>query len=336
LSCTGPSLKTGSQKSWLNRPGINGRDIGSGERKNALPLLSTDGIQIDDSSASHWIQLDGFIIDKEVSPSEDALTAAVFMTLSCQRLGMGVPSVGDGIPQFSTGPGYNFWEHAIQHDQDFSTFTRTIAATLHCGLAWMIETAKTCGFPQNHFNEWREDALQYFQERFDIQDLIKVRWAASDDGRRGVKSIMRFTMWLITWGVYTVHKYPSLSPGPEAWFPVLYEGANGTKIMMFSRLTATPGRNKMFDRKPMEAFVPSCLAADGYEKIARCWLLLPVAIGDNYEDGISEGLAAQFPVTFAGISMSLESKTRIFSAKPLGQLGLDWKPLSQVKVYGPA
>jgi hypothetical protein len=335
LCCTGPSLEFGSQKSWLNRPGISARDIGSDPSHNALPILSIDGVQIDDSPSSSWIQLDGFKIDNEVPPSDDALTAAVFMTLKCQSLGMGVPPANSGIPKFSTGPGYEFWDHAIQRDQDFSSFTRTVAAILDCGMLWMLETAELCGFPRNHLEGWKKEAVEFVKEDFCVQELIKLSWADKDEGRNGVKSLMRFTMWLITWGVHTVHEYPSPSQGPQNWFPVVYESFQGAKILIFSRFTAAPSTSRGSDHKPLEVFVPNCLAVDGYEKLARCWLVTPGSASRNDEEHVSKRVETEPSTEPTAKSMLLESKTRIFSAKPIEGLGFDVKTLSNVKVYGP-
>ncbi|EPE29277.1 hypothetical protein GLAREA_00437 [Glarea lozoyensis ATCC 20868] len=334
LCCTGPSLTFETQKSWLSRPGINARDIGSDPSHKALPAFAIDSMQMDDSPSSSWIQLDGFKIDNEVPPSEEALTAAVFMTLKCQSLGMGVPPANSGIPIFSTGPGYDFWDHAIHRNQDFSSFTRTIAAILDCGLVWMLETAELCGFPRNHLEGWKKDAMGYFQEGFHVQELIKMGWAGEEEGRNGVRSLLRFAMWLITWGVQTVHEYPLVSQGPLNWFPTVYESLQGAKLLIFSRLTAAPSTSRSSDNKPLEVFVPKCLAVDGYEKLARCWLVTPGSASKNREEDELERLEAEPSNNLTAKPMILESKTRIFSARPIGGLGFDVKTLSHVKIYG--
>jgi hypothetical protein len=335
LCCTGPSLQTRSQKSWLNRPNVNARDIGSNQRKNELPSLPIAEIQIDDSTSSRWIQMNGFMIDNEVSPSEYTLTAAVFMTLQCQRLGMGVQPTGNHIPQF-TGPGYIYWDHAIQRDQDFSCFTRTIAAVLHCGPDWMVKTAETCGFPQDQIQSWRENFLTSLQAGIDIPGLPKMSWAASEIGRNGVRSIMRFTMWLITWGVSTIHGHAFLHPGPESWFPVIYVSATGSDIMIFSRFAATPGKDRSLDKRALSAFVPECLAVEGYEKLARCWLVTPTSGDEHLQDDMSRQVTDRLNTASPENTMILDSKTRIFSAGPIEQAGFVSKLLSQVRIYGPS
>lgn len=141
LCCTGQALMTETGKSWLCRPMTD-----SSLHNANLTLLSLEGISLDDSPSSSWIQLHGFFLEHQETPSEDCLTAAVFMTLQSQHMGLGV-----GPDQkMAAGPEYRYWGYHIDKGEaEFSQFTRIISAVLHCGLRWMLNTVRLCGFPHS-------------------------------------------------------------------------------------------------------------------------------------------------------------------------------------------
>lgn len=318
LCCTGQFLKTGSGNSWLCQPMTDSSHHGP-----SLNSFSLDRVTVDDSPSSSWIQLDGFFLRYHESPSEDCVTAAVFMTLQSQHMGLGVGP----DRKTAAGPEYRYWGYHIDKGEaQFSQFTRIISSVLHCGLKWMLKTARLCGFPSNLLQEWKADATTYFYEGFNIQELMAMKWSTSDVGIRGAESVLRFSIWLMSWGVIA----PEVeNPTRDIWMPTIYRNESGRKVIAFSTLAISDGMGREIEMRNSELFIPECLIEDSYEKLARGWILEP------------KNTMAGDELTLNSLQISpreervLGRKTRIFSDVSLLESRGEWKSVSQIRLHGP-
>ncbi|CAG8980924.1 hypothetical protein HYALB_00003783 [Hymenoscyphus albidus] len=325
LCCTGRALVIGTRKSWLCEP----RTDASGQ-STSMPLLLLDEVTLDNSPSSNWIQLPGFFLENQEIPSEDCLTAAVFMTLQCQHLGMGVSPEGSHR-RLGAGPEYRYWRYHIDKgDAEFSQFTRTVSAVLHCGLKWMLKTAKLGGFPKGLLEDWKTDATNYFFGGFDIQELKTVQWSSSDVGRHGVESVLRFSIWLMSWGVLA----PEVeTPIGDIWMPTIYSSEGGGKIIAYSTVAVSHGIGKKFEMRDSELFLPKCLLADGYGSLSRGWNLKPKGFGTSAE--LVKDLSLDDLQISPREDRIMERKIRLFGDTSLIASHGYGRATSQIRIHGP-
>jgi hypothetical protein len=161
-----------------------------------------------------------------------------------RKLGMGLPPSSQSTRRdWGPGPEYRFWRNQTdREDTKLYRFTITVSAVIHCGLKWMLKTAKNCGFPPNHYNAWKKDATDFFYEGFKLAELREETWVTSDAGWKGVESVLRFALWLVIWGQETTHGFMRVD---ELWMPMIFPREDGGQVSV-AELRSSRGAGKPY------------------------------------------------------------------------------------------
>ena len=290
------------------------QDLGSDPaRADPLLPLPSPPITLDLSPLKRWIELDMIFLGTPALPSSDCEEASRNLISECISLNMGL-APGGIFSSWALGPAYQYWRlHTDTTLRMRENFELILACILDCGLNWMLETAKKCGYPKP--DALRAAASMYFHEGFNMNELKSGTWKASVQGRSGVEAIFRVANWLAGWRLQG-----AMSKVDES--PVLYTHPRRGKALMFTSI-----------KSPCLAAIPLALINDAYARLARVWFLQPQVSGQD------QGLDS------AKLRCTLHRKARLyapFSAEDIEQgPKLDDRPVGrwydrpQLRVYGP-
>lgn len=157
-----------------------------------------------------------------------------------------------------------------------------------------------------------------------------MKWSTSDVGIRGAESVLRFSIWLMSWGVLA----PEVEmPTTDVWMPTIYLNEPDGKSIVFSTLAISHGVGRKVEMRNSELFVPKCLLGDGYETLARGWILGSKDV-ENSVPFADELILDNLQIS-PREERILGRKTPIFSDVSLLNSHGDWRSVSQLKIRGP-
>ena len=326
--------------SWLCKSSY--ADLGSGaERRARLPPMRASlfrFIHIDQSTDLRWITLDVFALGVPRPPAEKYRNLAASLTQKCIELGMGrgppgpfgdqsaqyagktdmvsrlMAMVIEGVSEWGPGPLYQYWQSETFVGAWRERFNWTLACALECGIPWMLETAKRCGYPE----PWALEAeLRLFSHRDDFRQLEHGAWQESENDRGSVDAMLRWANWAVNWGVNRPYGRNT------EYMPMLLSHGNDGNAMVFTVADAL-----------VQIVMPCPLIPDDYARLFRIWLLQ--AKDDPWYEKMHKG---QIPEWFlrskALLFTDVTAKDAIISTGSAGNGMPGWRLRQGVKVHGP-
>ncbi|KAI9642016.1 hypothetical protein NHQ30_009887 [Ciborinia camelliae] len=303
LCALGPHLKLGASTSFLCYP--DETDPGSSPKLPLSPVSEDvlSNISISPSPSTPWISLPLL----RIPPKNRVDIPDIYLSTSRKIIRI-LTVFGFGLdPHSNICPGfeYHIWRPRSHRGIVLEEmWEKSVACVLYCGVNWMLDVAFKCGFPPNEREKaWRAAILGWFKQEGKENGFEELwgngensmKWMGNTEGLKAVNAVLKFTNWMLSWGY--------ARPGKK-WKPNVWRWGEDGKMIVFS------------EEEPEIIAVPSCLLSDGYERLARGWVLSP-------REGGEKEYVMMYKTRFF-INLSIENEEES-----------GWEKVENSKVYGP-